>query len=422
MIGVVGAGITGLTLAHELRRRGRTVRVWEAAERPGGVMWSEKEGGRVLDFGPQRTRLTRDVKGLVDELGLGERLLYAPEGLPLYVYRSGRLRPVPFSLGQALRTDLLSWRAKLRALAEPFIVPRRAGESVEELFVRNFGREIYENLLGPLYGGLYASDPGRMPARHALARVLDELKVGPSLLLAFLRRGAAAREAIPTITFEEGLGALPRALAESLGDALLLGTPVDQLAPGPMGRIQVEAGGTVQEVQAVVLTCPASAAGHILRQAAPMASESLESLTYNPLAVVHLESDCQLEGFGYQVAFGETLETRGVTWNDSIFGREGEHGRRGLYTAYLGGMKNPGLVQEDDDRIGEIAAREFEEVTGCPAGIIRVSRTRVPAWDESWDVLDRISVPRGVHLCASYTGRPGIPGRVAVARRLAAAL
>ncbi|MFP3948669.1 MAG: protoporphyrinogen oxidase, partial [Longimicrobiales bacterium] len=250
MIGVVGAGITGLTLAHELRKRGRSVRVWEAADRPGGVTWSEEAEGRVLDLGPQRTRLTRDVESLVDELGLGDRLLYASRGLPLYVYRAGRLRPVPFSPGQALRTDLLSWRAKLRALAEPFIVPRRAGESVEDLFVRNFGREIYENLLGPLYGGLYASDPARMPARHALARVLDELKVGPSLLLAFLRRGAAARDAIPTVTFEDGLGALPRALADSLGDALRLGVPVDRLAPGPMGRIQVEVAGEVQEVQA----------------------------------------------------------------------------------------------------------------------------------------------------------------------------
>lgn len=416
MIGVVGAGITGLALAHELRKRGRAVRVWEASDRPGGVMWSEKVHGRVLDFGPQRTRLTRPVKDLVDALELDERLLYAPTGLPLYVYHAGRLRRVPFSLSEALRTDLFSWRAKLRALAEPFIVPRRAHQSVEEFFVRNFGREIYENLLGPLYGGLYASDPGRMPVRHALGRILDEFQVGPSLLLAFLRRGASAREAVPTITFDEGLGVLPRALARSLGDSVRLGTPVDRVVQGPMGRIRVEADGDGQEVQAVILTCSAPAAGHILRQAAPMASEDLESLTYNPLAVVHLESDCDLEGFGYQVAFGESLETRGVTWNASIFDRDG------LYTAYLGGMKNPGLVDEPDDHIGEIAAREFEEVTGCPARVLHVSRTRMPAWDVSWNALDRISVPPGVHLCASYTGRPGVPGRVAVARRLAESL
>ncbi len=52
MIGIVGAGITGLVLAHELRKRGRSVRVWEAADRPGGVMWSAEVDGRVLDFGP----------------------------------------------------------------------------------------------------------------------------------------------------------------------------------------------------------------------------------------------------------------------------------------------------------------------------------------------------------------------------------
>ncbi len=413
LIGIVGAGITGLTLAHELHEGGHDVRVWEARDRPGGVMWSREVDGRILDLGPQRTRLTSEVGSLVREVGLEGDLLVAPAGLPLYVYRDGRLRRVPFSFPEALRTDLLSWRAKLRALLEPFVVPRRAGETAEELFVRNFGRETYENLLGPLYGGLYASDPGEMPVRHALGRVLDEFQVGPSLLLAFLRRGAAARNAVPTVTFRQGLGALPRALADGLADALRLDAAVDQLVPGPSGRIRIQSEAEAPEVRAVILTCPADGAAAILRWAAPRTSELLETLTYNPLAVVHLDADCELDGYGYQVAFGEDMETRGVTWNASIFGRDR------LYTAYLGGMKNPGIVEEPDDRIGGVAAREFEEVTGCEAAVLNVERTRIPAWDRSWEALDRIHLPDGVHLCANYTGRPGIPGRVRIARALA---
>lgn len=379
-------------------------------------MWSREVKGTAVDFGPQRTRLTDDVRKLVEEMDLHDELVTAPPNLPLYVYRSGRLRRVPFSPGEALRTDLLSWRAKLRALLEPLVVPRRRGETVEDFFVRSFGREIYQNLLGPLYGGLYASDPGRMPVRHALTRVLDELDVGPSLLLEFFRRARAAREGAPTVSFREGLGTLPRAIADSLGDSLRLCAPVDRVVPGPMGRILVEAAGEDAEVQAVVLTCPADAAARILVQASPRASERLSSLTYNPLAVVHLRSECDLRGFGYQVAFGEELETRGVTWNASMFGRDD------LYTAYLGGMRNPGLVDRPDDRIAGLAAREFESVTGCSADPIHLNRTRMPAWDRSWDALDRLPLPERVHLSSSYTGRPGVPGRVRAARALAARL
>ncbi|HJR53873.1 MAG TPA: FAD/NAD(P)-binding protein, partial [Gemmatimonadota bacterium] len=54
MIGIVGAGLTGLALAHELARRGVEHVVLEAADRPGGVIESARVDGRVLDFGPQR--------------------------------------------------------------------------------------------------------------------------------------------------------------------------------------------------------------------------------------------------------------------------------------------------------------------------------------------------------------------------------
>ncbi len=414
MIVVAGAGITGLALAHELRARGAEVRVYEARERPGGVLWSERVDGVWLDLGPQRTRLTREVHELVEAVGLGDRVVEARPDLPLFVYRDGALRRAPFTPSEALRTDLLSWRSKLRALLEPFTSPPYARESVADFFERKFGREAYENLLGPLYGGLYASDPARMPARHALAGALEELGAGRSLLLAFLRRGSSARAAVPTVTFPEGLGELPRALVRELGDTVRFDAPVENVVTGPSGRLQAEVrGGGAVEARAVVLTCPADAAARILAGASPRASGTLTALTYNRLGVVHLQGACELEGYGYQVAFGEKLATRGVTWNASIFDRDD------VYTAYLGGMQDPEVVDRDDDELAALAAREFEEVTGCRVRPLRVGRTRMPAWDRSWDGLRELDLPPGIRLCANYTGRPGIPGRVKAAKALA---
>jgi oxygen-dependent protoporphyrinogen oxidase len=142
----------------------------------------------------------------------------------------------------------------------------------------------------------------------------------------------------------------------------------------------------------------------------------LSALRYNDLALVYLKSETKLRGLGFQVAFGESLETRGVTWNDSLFGRSG------LYTAYLGGMKNPELADWDDGRIADIACKEFEVVTGYPAKALHVSRTRIPAWDETWDALDGVEWPADLHFCSNYTARPGILGRITEAKSLAAAL
>ena len=71
------------------------------------------------------------------------------------------------------------------------------------------------------------------------------------------------------------------------------------------------------------------------------------------------------------------------------------------------------------DRLGAIAAREFAEVTGHPARVLRVSRTAMPAWDASWEAVTGLELPQGIRAAASWRGRPGIPGRLAQASRLA---
>ena len=177
MIGIVGGGISGLVLAHELRRLGVDVTVWEAASVPGGVMRSELHGDLVLELGPQRARLTGPFRDLVESVGLSEELVTASKDLPLYVYHRGQLRRAPLSFSQAVTTDLLSLWAKARVLAEPFTAGPRAGELVGPFLRRKFGGAAYRALLGPLYGGLYASDPDRMPVKHALQRTLAELGV-----------------------------------------------------------------------------------------------------------------------------------------------------------------------------------------------------------------------------------------------------
>ncbi len=416
MIAIVGGGISGLALAHYLRARGAEYIVLESRLRPGGVIQTVDVEGLPLDMGPQRTRLTPDVRALIADVGLTDEVLTASEELSLLVFRNGRLSQAPLSIRQAFTTDLLTWTEKARVLLEPLTAGLREGETAGGFFRRKLGGAAYEALIAPLYGGLYASDPDRMPARHALAATLRELGVGRSILWRALtaRRGVSSA---PPCSFRRGMGALPLALADELGASLRTGCAVTGLRPRPEGGF-VAALADERDVVAdeVVLCCPARAAAGLLKSTAPDTAARLEQLRYNPLAVVHLKGDEDLVGAGYQVALGEGLQTRGVTWNAGLFGRPG------LYTAFLGGMRNPAVVEEDDDRLGQIAADEFAHVTGCKVRVLHVGRTRIPAWDESWDALDGLRLPEGVHICANYFARPGIQGRLTDARRLAARL
>ena len=134
-VAIVGGGITGLAVHHYLRTSGVESVVFEASDEPGGVIRSRRVEGRVLDFGPQRTRLTPAIRELVASLDLDAELREAAD-VPLYVYHHGKLRTVPQTPREAVTTDLLSWRGKLRALLEPLTGPAREAETVEAFLTR----------------------------------------------------------------------------------------------------------------------------------------------------------------------------------------------------------------------------------------------------------------------------------------------
>lgn len=410
-VAVVGAGITGLALAHALHLRGVPHIVLEAGQRVGGVIRSESVDGHLLEFGPQRTRLTSVIGDLVGALGLEKDVLTAPAGLPLFVYRNGKLRLVPYSPRDLFRSDIVSFGAKARLFVEPLTGPARAKETVASYFTRKVGRDIYEALVGPLYGGLYASDPAEMIVGLSLGPVLREFRIGRSLLLPLLlRKGRIDPPA--ACTFTDGLEMLPRALHASNSANVRLGASVTSISHD--GGWTLRSGDTTIRAEHVVLTVPASTASDLLRPVVPNTARALASLTYNPLAVVHLYApESALRGLGYQVAFGEKLVTRGVTFNDSLFGR------RGVYTAYLGGAKAPVVSRWSDAEVAAVAIREFQAVTGVTAEVLRVTREWMPAWDRSWSAIANLTLPAGIHVAANWQARPGIPGRLAQATRLA---
>ena len=428
-VGVVGAGITGLAAVHHLRKRGIEAVCIEAQEDPGGVIRSFRAGDRdgrggqdrrVLEGGPQRLRLTEGIGELIDDLGLWSEVLLASEELPIYVYSEGKLREVPRSLRAFLRTDLLSARGKCRVLAEPLTAPGTPEESAAELFARKFGREAAESLVGPLFGGTYGSDPARMPARHALSGLIDlEAREG-SLLKPALER-IVLGESPPPISFAEGLQQLPRSLRATHADRVHLGTPVRAIERAGTGmneddgRFVLATPEGEEEVDRVAVTVDARTAAGLFDSVGARGLDGLGNLRYNPLAVVHLDSDFAGAGFGYQIRWDEPATTLGVTWNASLFDREG------VYTAFLGGMKDPAILDRDDEELGETAAREFEAVLGQGAEVLSVTRWEqgFPAYDASWDALGDLELPEGIDLLTNYTARAGVSSRIGQAKELA---
>jgi protoporphyrinogen/coproporphyrinogen III oxidase len=164
---VAGGGITGLTTAWALRRvpDAPTVTLLEADSRLGGkILTTPFAGLPAVDAGPDAflARVPWAVQ-LCRELGVDD--LVSPASGRAYVWHEGRLHPIPdglvlgapAGLGGLARSRLLSWRGKARAAAEP-LLPRRAvpPDDLGALVRARFGAEVYDRLVAPLVGSIYA--------------------------------------------------------------------------------------------------------------------------------------------------------------------------------------------------------------------------------------------------------------------------
>ena len=415
MIGIVGGGVSGLFLGHELMRYGMDVTIWESTNRLGGVVWSGDHQGLVLEKGPQRMRMTSEIRGLIEEVGLEEEVVTSSKNLRLLVYARGKLRKAPLTTRQFFSSDLLPFSSKLRFLGEILTSGVKENETVGNFLRRKFGLIAFESFLGPLYGGLYGSDPDRMLVESSLEENLVEAGIGRSIVLGALGR-IGVRDNSPPCSFQNGLEALPNALGKRLGESIHLNSSVQTIERSKRKWRVILDDGNESSVDAVVLACPAEQAGGIVKGEFPQLANVWQQMHYNELALCHMQSEGVMEGLGYQVGFGETLETRGVTFNHSMFGR------KGLYTAFLGGMRNPLLVDLSDEEISSIATSEFQQVTGLEARSLEVSRTKIPAWDLSWKGYRKARLPEGLFVCSNFSGRPGIQGRFQQAKILSTTL
>ena len=239
-VAIIGAGITGLTAAFYLKRKGIPVTVYEASGRVGGVIQSLRQGGWLAEFGPNTLLETSPKIGqLVRDAGLQSRRLDPdPKAEARYVVRYQRPIAMPGSPLGFLTTKLFTAGAKLAVLREPFMPRRRDGveESIAQFVVRRLNQEFLDHAIDALVAGIYAGDPHQLSLTHAFPK-LKALEDNYGSLIkgqifgagARKRSGEVAKDRAPKFSFDEGLQLLPDTLAARLGDAVKLNTTVTKL-------------------------------------------------------------------------------------------------------------------------------------------------------------------------------------------------
>src|SRR5215510_5990213 len=117
---IVGGGLSGLTLLHDLRRRGVDTRLVERTRRAGGLARSDRQNGFLCDSEPTGFEAAQPaVRQLLLDLGLAYRVIpVAPAAQCTGIIAAGRMVLAPRAPLEVVRSPLFATRDKLRLLAD----------------------------------------------------------------------------------------------------------------------------------------------------------------------------------------------------------------------------------------------------------------------------------------------------------------
>ena len=434
---VVGGGLSGLVAAHGLARAGEDVVLLEETDRPGGVVRTESKDGFLLEVGPNTVRPTLPLWQLVDELGLSGEVVLADPRSPRYVDYAGQLHPVPMSPAALLTTPLLSAGGKLRLLTEPL---RSRGsdpeESVREFTARRLGAEIADRFIEPFVGGIFAGSATRLCAAAAFPTLARWEREHGSLFagaLADRKARATPTEVRPKglLSFRDGLGVLPRAIADALGPAIRLSCPVQAIAVRN-GSWTVTAAGEDFMADRVILAASAHRASALMSPLAPEAARALAEVPHPPLAVLHLAWPQAalrrpLRGFGHLVVPARDRRILGAVWSSSLFPGRCPEGMI-LLTVFLGGSRDPAALALSDGQLIDAASRDLAAeglLQGSPQPVLLTRWARaIPQYERGH--LGRMAVLAaaeerlpGLRFLGNYRGGIAVADVVASARAAA---
>ncbi len=119
---IIGAGLTGLSLAFFLQEKGIGVVVVEKQNRAGGVMQTLERDGFIYESGPNTGIIARgEVAGLFKALAPECTIELAnPQSKNRWILKKGKWEPIPAGFIKAIRTPLFTLRDKFGILGEPF--------------------------------------------------------------------------------------------------------------------------------------------------------------------------------------------------------------------------------------------------------------------------------------------------------------
>ncbi|WP_113617511.1 protoporphyrinogen oxidase [Chitinophaga flava] len=375
---IIGAGISGLSIAYELQKRQVPYLVLEATSHSGGVIHSFNKDGYELDAGPNTIAATPETLEFLQELGLEKEMLYASAvSKNRFLVRNNRLHAISPHPLKIMGSDYISRGSKWRLFTERFRKPAPAAgeETVSHFVERRFNKEIADYVFDPVLSGIYAGNPDLMSIAEVLPALPRWEREYGSITKGLMKEkgGMAGRK---IISLSGGNQRLTRRLQELLQTPVRFNCSVKHINKAVDGgytlTCEEQGGEHIITADQVVITTPANVAARQLAGLDAGVAALLQEVYYPRMGVLHLGFEGSalpqpLEGFGFLVPHAEKLHFLGAICNSAIFPHKAPQGKL-LLTVFVGGARQEQYFDElGAAGLQEIVIKEVQSLLGLNA-------------------------------------------------------
>ncbi|MDF2454384.1 MAG: protoporphyrinogen oxidase [Cytophagaceae bacterium] len=374
MIAIIGAGISGLTLAYRLQEQGTPYILLESSAMPGGYIQTDTKEKSILEKGPNSILADELVLDFIKELGLSQQVVEANAiSKKRYVYKNGKYRTLPSGPLSLLFGSFFSFSQRLNIFKEYFNTkPYREDSTLYDLISERFGQEAADYALDPFVSGVYAGNPKELLADLCFPVLGKNIRSYGSILKGFIKNPPKRRV---SLTFQQGLGTLIHALADKVENKRYACTVEDMQAAGGQWKLVCNSGQEKETLlcDRIVFALPAYQAAPIIRSHSIEWAEWFNGIEYPMVRNMHLvykkdQLAFHPKGFGALHPRIEPLFTAGVIWNTSTFeGRTADD--EILLTCMVTEKRTPSVATMSDQEAEAAILKEIEhlyQIAGKP--------------------------------------------------------
>lgn len=411
-IAVIGGGISGLVLTHHLlelkARAGASfeVTLFEAANRLGGTIETEKKDGFILEKGPDSFISEKPwALDLCKKIGLEPEVIGTRnENRKSFVVRHERLLEIPpgfylvapTQIGAFLKSGVFSLGGKFRMMCEPFVrrAPGDEDESVGSFIRRRFGQECLDRVGQPMIAGIYTGDPDKLSMFATMPRFKELEKEYGSVIRGLLvkasnKKGGFKAASGPRyslfLSFRDGMETLTNKLAEKIpARSIRLNCGIKEITHEPQSaqwRLSTTSGET-RVFDAVCSTVSSKITGNLIRKTKKDLSQELDKIPYESVATINFAFRRQdirhpLDGFGFVVPRSEHSALVACSFSSQKFDHRVPKDTA-LLRVFLGGVFGRDVYQKEDKALAASALGELSKLLGISAKPILTSLGRYP--------------------------------------------